>query len=88
MPAELARNQGRSYCKVNEIASFVEGIPKAELHVHLEGTLEPELKFELAIRNGLKLPYASAADMRAAYSFHDLSSFLRVYYEGMSALIN
>ena len=73
---------------MNEIASFVEGMPKAELHVHLEGTLEPELKFELAMRNGLKLPYDSAADMRAAYSFHDLSSFLGVYYEGMSALIN
>lgn len=61
-------------------------MPKAELHVHLEGTLEPELKFELAMRNGLGLPYESAEDMRAAYSFNDLSSFLAVYYEGMSVL--
>ena len=61
-------------------------MPKAELHVHLEGTLEPELKFELAMRNGLSLPYGSAEDMRAAYSFNDLSSFLAVYYEGMSVL--
>src|SRR5258708_23489118 len=73
---------------VNEISSFIEGMPKAGLHVHLEGTLEPELKFELATRNRLTLPYASAADMRAAYSFRDLSSFLAVYYEGMSVLLN
>jgi adenosine deaminase len=63
-------------------------MPKAELHVHLEGTLEPELKFGLAMRNGLSLPYGSAEDMRAAYSFNDLSSFLAVYYEGMSVLLN
>lgn len=72
---------------VNEIASFIEGMPKAELHVHLEGTLEPELKFELATRNDIRLPYGSADDMRAAYSFRDLSSFLAVYYEGMSVLL-
>jgi adenine deaminase len=62
-------------------------MPKAELHVHIEGTLEPELKFELAARNGLALPYASAAEMRAAYRFSDLGSFLAVYYEGMSVLL-
>jgi len=71
---------------MNEISSFIEGMPKAELHVHLEGTLEPELKFELAARNGLDLPYRSAAEMRAAYAFDDLTSFLAVYYEGMSVL--
>jgi adenosine deaminase len=68
------------------VESFVAGIPKAELHLHLEGTLEPELKFALAERNGVDLPYASAAEMRAAYDFDDLSSFLAVYYEGMSVL--
>ena len=62
-------------------------MPKAELHLHLEGTLEPELKFELAARNGVDLPYGSAAEMRAAYDFDDLSSFLAVYYEGMSVLL-
>ncbi len=46
---------------MTDLAEFVEGLPKAELHLHLEGTLEPELKFELAARNGLDLPYASAA---------------------------
>jgi len=67
--------------------AFIEGMPKCELHVHLEGTLEPELKFALAKRNGLSLPYASADEMRAAYDFDDLSSFLAVYYEGMEVLL-
>ncbi len=71
---------------MSEIPSFIAGMPKAELHVHLEGTLEPELKFQLAARNGLDLPYRSAADMRAAYTFGDLPSFLAMYYEGMSVL--
>src|SRR4051812_42572806 len=62
-------------------------MPKAELHLHIEGTLEPELKFELAARNGLQLPYATVDDMRAAYEFDDLASFLAVYYEGMSVLL-
>src|SRR5579859_817467 len=71
---------------MSEISSFIEGMPKAELRVHLEGTLEPELKFQLAARNGLDLPYRSAAEMRTAYAFDDLTSFLAVYYEGMSVL--
>jgi adenosine deaminase len=71
---------------MSEITSFIEGMPKAELHVHLEGTLEPELKFALAARNGVDLPYRSPAEMRAAYAFDDLPSFLAVYYEGMSVL--
>src|SRR5215813_9982919 len=71
---------------MSEISSFIQGLPKAELHVHLEGTLEPELKFQLAARNGLDLPYASVEEMRAAYAFDDLPSFLAVYYEGMSVL--
>lgn len=73
---------------MNELSSFIEGMPKAELHLHLEGTLEPELKFELAARNGLELPYGSVGEMRAAYDFNDLPSFLAVYYEGMSVLLN
>jgi adenosine deaminase len=67
-------------------ASFIDAMPKAELHLHIEGTLEPELRFELAARNGLSLPYESAAQMRSAYSFHDLTSFLVGYYEAMSVL--
>ena len=72
---------------MSELAHFIHGLPKAELHLHLEGTLEPELKFELAARNGVALPYRSAAEMRAAYEFDDLASFLAVYYEGMSVLL-
>lgn len=67
--------------------AFVENMPKAELHLHVEGTLEPELKFELAARNGLELPYADVDAMRAAYDFDDLTSFLAVYYEGMGVLL-
>ena len=70
-----------------ESSTFIEGVPKAELHVHIEGTLEPELKFELAARNGLALPYRSVDEVRAAYDFDDLPSFLAVYYEGMSVLL-
>jgi adenine deaminase len=68
------------------ISPFIAGMPKAELHVHLEGTLEPELKFQLAARNRVGLAYGSAAQMRAAYTFDDLPSFLAMYYEGMSVL--
>lgn len=65
---------------------FIAGLPKCELHLHIEGTLEPELKFDLARRNGLSLPYATVAEMRAAYSFDSLTSFLKIYYEGMEVL--
>ena len=66
---------------------FIEGMPKAELHVHVEGTLEPELKFDLARRNAINLPHRSVEEMRAGYDFDDLPSFLKVYYEGMSVLV-
>ena len=71
---------------MNKIESFIANVPKAELHVHIEGTLEPELKFALAKRNGLELPYIDVDEMKAAYDFDDLPSFLSVYYEGMSVL--
>ncbi|MDX6769722.1 MAG: adenosine deaminase [Elusimicrobiota bacterium] len=61
-------------------------LPKAELHLHIEGTLEPELMFELARRNKVALPYAGVAELRAAYAFKDLQSFLDVYYKGASVL--
>jgi adenosine deaminase len=70
-----------------DIEAFIHGLPKCELHVHIEGTLEPELKFALAARNGLALPFADAAAMRAAYAFHDLPSFLGLYYSGMDVLL-
>jgi adenosine deaminase len=69
------------------VTAFIEGIPKAELHLHIEGTLEPELKFELAARNGLTLPYKTVEEAIAGYDFDSLSSFLVGYYEGMGVLI-
>lgn len=67
-------------------ADFIRGLPKAELHLHIEGSLEPELMFELARRNGTRLPYASVEELRAAYAFTDLQSFLDIYYAGAAVL--
>jgi len=66
--------------------TFIDSMPKAELHVHLEGTLEPDLSFALAHKNGIALPYDSPEALLRAYDFHDLSSFLAIYYKGMSVL--
>ncbi len=70
----------------NNILTFIAGMPKAELHLHIEGTLEPELAFRLARRNGVALPYASVETLRAAYQFTDLQSFLGIYYAVASVL--
>ncbi|EHH68838.1 adenosine deaminase [Gluconobacter morbifer] len=67
-------------------ADFLEALPKAELHVHLEGTLEPSLKIELARRNGHPLQSMTSEDISAGYLFHDLPSFLALYYEGVELL--
>jgi adenine deaminase len=72
---------------VGDLGSFARGLPKAELHLHIEGTLEPELMFELARRNGVSLPYASVDEVRRAYVFSDLQSFLDIYYAGCRVLI-
>jgi adenine deaminase len=69
-----------------DLTEFIRGMPKAELHLHIEGTLEPELKFALAERNGISLPAASVGEMRASQQFNDLTSFLAAYYEGMEVL--
>jgi adenine deaminase len=73
---------------MSDLRDFIAGMPKCELHVHLEGTLEPEMKFELAKRNAMTLPYKDVAEMRAAYDFYDLPSFLKIYYEGMRVLVH
>ncbi|MBB3182743.1 adenosine deaminase [Halomonas fontilapidosi] len=65
---------------------FLKRLPKAELHLHIEGSLEPELMFALAERNGVSLPYASVEEVRSAYDFTDLQSFLDLYFQGMSVL--
>ena len=61
-------------------------MPKAELHLHIEGSLEPDMAFRLAERNGVKLPYPNVETLRAAYAFNNLQEFLDVYYSGMSVL--
>ena len=69
-----------------DLDAFVTGLPKAELHLHIEGSLEPELMFALARRNKVALPYASVEDIRAAYRFSNLQDFLDIYYAGAGVL--
>jgi adenine deaminase len=71
---------------MNSAAEYLRALPKAELHLHIEGTLEPELAFRLADKHGISLPYANVEQLRAAYSFSDLQSFLDIYYAGASVL--
>lgn len=68
------------------MTSFIRELPKVELHLHIEGTLEPEMVFALAQRNGITLDYADESALRAAYQFSDLQSFLDLYYQGMQVL--
>jgi len=65
---------------------YLIGLPKAELHLHIEGTLEPELAFRLAKKHGVALPYATVEELRQAYQFADLQSFLDIYYAGANVL--
>jgi adenosine deaminase len=70
-----------------QLETLIRKMPKAELHLHIEGTLEPELMFELARRNGVKLRFSSVEAVREAYNFHNLQSFLDIYYEGAQVLM-
>ena len=67
-------------------ARLIQRLPKVELHLHIEGSLEPEMMFSLAAKHGVSLPYASVEAVRAAYNFHDLQSFLDLYYAGCDVL--
>ncbi|HEX7945481.1 MAG TPA: adenosine deaminase [Phenylobacterium sp.] len=69
------------------LKDFILGLPKAELHLHIEGSLEPELMFELGRRNGIELPFKSVEEVRAAYAFSNLQDFLDIYYQGAGVLI-
>jgi adenosine deaminase len=71
---------------MTELSDFIAGLPKAELHMHIEGSLEPELMFALAKRNGVEIPFASVEEVRAAYSFSNLQDFLDIYYAGADVL--
>ena len=71
-----------------DLDDYLRALPKAELHLHIEGTLEPELMFALAARNGVALPWPSVEATRAAYAFDDLQSFLDLYYAGAAVLLH
>ncbi|WP_286294618.1 adenosine deaminase [Vibrio apostichopi] len=68
--------------------SFIKNLPKVELHLHIEGTLEPELMFDLAKRNKVSIPFESPVQVREAYQFHNLQSFLDIYYQGANVLLH
>jgi adenine deaminase len=71
----------------DRLPELLRAMPKAELHIHIEGSLEPELIFALAQRNGVRIPYASVEELRRAYAFTNLQSFLDIYYAGASVLL-
>jgi adenosine deaminase len=71
---------------MSDLAAFIAGLPKAELHMHIEGSLEPELLFALAERNQVEIPFKSVEEVRAAYSFSNLQDFLDIYYQGANVL--
>jgi adenosine deaminase len=72
---------------MHDLHTLIRRLPKCELHIHIEGSLEPELMFALARRNGIRLPYPSVEALRQAYQFRNLQDFLDLYYQGMSVLI-
>ncbi len=78
----MNKNDNKEYMK-----EFIEKIPKAELHLHIEGTFEPELMFEIAQRNKVRIPYKSIEKLKAAYDFNNLQEFLNIYYSGCKVLL-
>lgn len=71
---------------MTDMTQFIKGMPKVELHLHIEGSLEPELMFALAQRNNIAIPFKSVEEVRAAYDFSNLQDFLDIYYQGMNVL--
>ena len=72
---------------MSEIIEFIRKSPKTELHLHIEGTLEPDLLFRLAKKNNIKIPFSSTEEIKSAYNFKNLESFLKIFYQGSSVLI-
>ena len=72
----------------DQIINFIKKMPKAELHLHIEGSLEPELMFKLSKRNKVEIPFKSVEEIKSAYNFTNLDSFLKIYYEGSNVLID
>ena len=90
---KIVKNRGGGYysgsfnlCFFYTMKQFIAGLPKAELHLHIEGTFEPELMFKLAERNDITLPFESVEALHKAYDFSDLQDFLDIYYQGMNVL--
>ncbi len=71
-----------------EIIEYIKKTPKTELHLHIEGTLEPDHMFKLAKRNNVSIPFKNVEEVKSAYNFHNLDSFLNIYYQGSKVLIN
>ena len=84
--ANLSFQEGEGALDQTRLHRFISAMPKAELHLHIEGTVEPEMMLALAKRNGVTLPYADVDAIRNAYRFNSLQDFLDVYYAGMSVL--
>ena len=72
---------------IDKVVNFIKKTPKSELHLHIEGSLEPELMFKLSKRNKIEIPFKSIEDIKSAYNFSNLDSFLKIYYEGSNVLI-
>ena len=72
----------------SQITEFIKNVPKAELHLHIEGTLEPELMFKLAKKNNISIPYKNVEEVKSAYNFKNLDSFLKIYYQSSKVLMN
>jgi len=77
----------KTHVNHTQLNNYIEGIPKAELHLHIEGTFEPELMFEIARRNNISINYKSIDELKKAYSFNNLQEFLDIYYAGASVLL-
>ena len=73
---------------MSEIIKLIKKLPKAELHLHIEGSLEPKLMFDLATKNNITIPFKNIDEVKSAYNFHNLQSFLNIYYQGAKVLIN
>ncbi len=86
-PDTQKKKECRMAVSVEQLPDFLRGLPKAELHIHIEGSLEPELIFAMAKRNNVTLAYPDVESLRAAYAFTDLQSFLDIYYAGASVLL-
>ncbi|MDQ3965809.1 MAG: adenosine deaminase [Actinomycetota bacterium] len=84
----MAQKETGRLKRSSSIETLIRDVPKAELHIHIEGSLEPELMFEIAERNGVALRFASVEEVRRAYNFRDLQSFLDIYYEGARVLLH